>query len=374
MKFKAVISVILLTCLTAFCVNASGSDHRKAIETLSLSGTSAESCLLYCLDTDEVVYASNEGKRLPMASTTKIMTAVIVLENDDLEDIVTVPQSAVGVEGSSAYLMKDQKISIKDLLYAMMLESANDAAAVLALSVGGDMDSFVSMMNDKASEIGMTDTHFVNPHGLDDEQHYSTAYDMALLCDYAMNNDDFAVITGSYRYETENRLFVNHNRLLKTCDGVIGGKTGFTKRSGRCLVSVAKRDGVTMCAVTLNDPNDWKDHKSMYDAAFDMYESVILKGGEYSIPVINGNGDSVTVSAPDLSIVIGKGISDSIETKVCHDRFLYAPVNKNETVGYLLYLDNGTEIARTELKAARDILQIKKKTFIERIISFIFQD
>ena len=372
MKFKAVISVILLTCLTSFCVNASGSDHRKAIETLSLSGTSAESCLLYCLDTDEVVYASNEGKRLPMASTTKIMTAVVVLENADLEDIVTVPQSAVGVEGSSAYLMKDEKISIKDLLYAMMLESANDAAAVLALSVGGDMDSFVSMMNDKASEIGMTDTHFVNPHGLDDEQHYSTAYDMALLCDYAMNNDDFAVITGSYRYETENRLFVNHNRLLKTCDGVIGGKTGFTKRSGRCLVSVAKRDGVSMCAVTLNDPNDWKDHKSMYDAAFDMYESVILKGGEYSIPVINGNGDSVTVSAPDLSIVIGKGISDGIETKVCHDRFLYAPVNKNETVGYLLYLDNGTEIARTELKAARDILQIKKKTFIERIISFIF--
>ncbi len=374
MKFKAFISVVLILSLTSFCINASGFEPDRALEALSVSGTSAESCVLYCLDTNEAVYASNEKKPLPMASTTKIMTAVIVLENSDLDDVITVPQSAVGVEGSSAYLMYGEKISVKDLLYAMMLESANDAATVLAVSVGGDMDGFVAMMNQKATEIGMTDTHFANPHGLDDEQHYSTAYDMALLCDYAMGNNEFAVITGSYRYETENRLFVNHNRLLKTCDGVVGGKTGFTKRSGRCLVSVAKRGGVSMCVVTLNDPNDWRDHANLYDAAFDMYESVTFKGDEYNISVVNGESDILTALATDISFVCKKGQTDNVEIKVYRDRFLYAPIKKGQIVGYLVYSDKGTEIARTELKAKTDIPQIKNKTFIEKIISFIFQD
>ena len=372
MKFKAIISVILLFSLSALCVTASGYDDGKALEALSVSGTSAESCVLYCLDTNETVYASNEKKRLPMASTTKIMTAVVTLENSELEQIVTVPQSAVGTEGSSAYLMKDERISVKDLLYAMMLESANDAAMVLALSVGGDMEGFVELMNSKASEIGMTDTSFANPHGLDDENHYSTAYDMALLCDYAMENEDFAEITGSYRYETETRLFVNHNRLLKTCEGVVGGKTGFTKRSGRCLVSVAVRDGVRMCAVTLNDPDDWKDHSALYDAAYDVYATVSLSGGEYNIPVINGEADYVTVTAEDVNAVCKKTDSDGIDIKVCHERFLYAPVKNGETVGYLSYTVEGKEIARTELKVSEDIERTKKKTFIERIISFIF--
>ncbi len=369
MKLKAIISIILILSLTYFCVGASGVDYGKAMETISLSGTSAESCVLYCLDTDEVVYASDEHKRLPMASTTKIMTAIVVLENADTEDVITVHKDAVGIEGSSAYLMKGERVSIKDLLYALMLESANDAATALAIAVGEDIESFVSLMNSKACEIGMKDTSFTNPHGLDDEAHYSTAYDMALLCDYAMDNADFADIVSSYRYETDSRLFVNHNRLLKTCEGVIGGKTGFTKRSGRCLVSVARRNSVTMCAVTLNDPNDWKDHKALYDAGFDGYQTLSLKGGEYTIPVINGNRDTVTVTAPDRELVCKKENADSVSVAVCHDRFIYSPVKKGETVGYLVYSADGEEIARTELKAAEDISKIKKKTFIEKIIS-----
>ena len=374
MKIKVIISVILLLAVTAVSVTASGYSYSAAIETLSSVGTSAQSCVLYCLDTGEVVYGSDEHTKLPMASTTKIMTALVVLENTDVGETVTVPSEAVGVEGSSAYLMKGEKITVIDLLYALMLESANDAATALAVYTGGDVDSFVAMMNDKARQIGMADTNFVNPHGLDDSEHYSTAYDMALLCDYAMDNETFADITASYRYETESRLFVNHNRLLKTCEGVIGGKTGFTKRSGRCLVSVARRDGVTMCAVTLNDPNDWKDHSSLYDAAFDMYAQIQLKGGEYDIPVVNGKSDQLTAVASDMDFVCEKGEADKVETKLCHDRFIYAPVKKGDTVGYLIHTVNGEEIARSELKSKVDISQIKKKTFIEKIISFIFQD
>ncbi len=374
MKLKAIISLILIFTFTLVPIRASGIDYDRAVETLSLTGTSAESCVLYCLDTNEVVYASNEAKRLPMASTTKIMTAIVVLENSDVNGMITVPQSATGVEGSSAYLMKGESISIKDLLYALMLESANDAAMALAISVGGDAESFVAMMNAKAADIGMKDTCFANPHGLDDEDHYSTAYDMALLCDYAMDNTDFTDIVGSYRYQTHNRLFVNHNRLLKTCEGVIGGKTGFTKRSGRCLVSVARRDGVTLCAVTLNDPDDWKDHKSLYDAGFDIYESVTLKGGEYNIPVINSDVDIVTVTAPDTTFVCKKGSAEDVVIRVCHDRFIYSPVKKGDGLGYILYTVDGKELARTELIAQSDISQLKRKTFIERIISFLFQD
>ncbi len=374
MKIKLIISVILLLSITAVSVTSSGYDHNEAMETIASIGTSAQSCALYCLDTDSVVYASGEHERLPMASTTKIMTAVVVIENTDVEETVAVASEAVGVEGSSAYLMKGEKIGVIDLLYALMLESANDAAVALAVYTGGDVESFVSMMNDKAKQIGMENTNFANPHGLDDSEHYSTAYDMALLCDYAMDNETFADITGSYRYETETRLFVNHNRLLKTCDGVIGGKTGFTKRSGRCLVSVARRDGVTMCAVTLNDPNDWKDHTALYDAAFDMYGRTRLAGGEYGIPVINGKTDQLTAVAPDIDFVCEKDNADKIETKIYHDRFVYAPVNKGETVGYLIHTLNGEEVARSELKSTADIPKIKKKTFIERIISLIFQD
>lgn len=374
MKIKVFISVILLLAFTVVSVTSSGYSYSGAIEALCSVGTSAQSCVLYCIDTDDVVYASDEHTKLPMASTTKIMTALVVLENADVGETVTIPFEAVGVEGSSAYLMKGEKITVIDLLYALMLESANDAATALAVYTGGDVDRFVAMMNDKARQIGMVDTNFVNPHGLDDSDHYSTAYDMALLCDYAMDNETFAAITASYRYETESRLFVNHNRLLKTCDGVIGGKTGFTKRSGRCLVSVARRDGVTMCAVTLNDPNDWKDHNSLYDAAFDMYGRLQLKGGEYNIPVVNGKNEQLTAVASDMDFVCEKGKADKVETKVCHDRFVYAPVKKGDTVGYLIHTVNGEEIARSEMKSKVDISQIKKKTFIEKIISFIFQD
>ena len=372
MKFSIVFSVILLSCALAIPVFSSGYSYTDALSTLADSGVSAESCVLYCLDTDETVYSKEENKKLPMASTTKIMTAVVVLENARLSDIIQIPSVAVGVEGSSAYLYQGEKISVRDLLYALMLESANDAAVALAVHTGGDVDSFVSMMNEKADEIGMADSNFENPHGLDSEEHYSTAYDMALLCDYAMQNDEFAEITGTYRKETDTRLFINHNRLLKSCDGVVGGKTGFTKRSGRCLVSVARRNGVTMCAVTLNAPNDWSDHKNMYDAAFDAYESVSIDGTEYDVPVINGRQNSVTVAAGQTDVVIKKESAERLTVRVECDRFIYAPVSKGESVGWIVYSDGDKEICRTELTAKNSVLKNKNKTFIEKIISYIF--
>ncbi len=372
------ISLIVTVLLLTQSVSASGISYDDALETMAIIGTSAEAVLLYCCDNDETVYSENGDKKLPMASTTKIMTVVVALEHADIDKEIKVPKEACGVEGSSVYLYPDEKITMKDLLYAVMLESANDAATALAIAVGGDLSDFVKMMNAKAAEIGMLNSNFVNPHGLDHEQHYSTAYDMALLMDYAMENPVFAEITGTYKYtspmgETA-RVFINHNRLLNTYNGVCGGKTGYTKRSGRCLVSVAERDGVRLCAVTLNDPDDWKDHAELYDAGFELYERLELDGAVYEIPVINGNSDTVTAVASPVSVVTKKGTADKIVTSVCHPRFCYAVINKDEVLGWVIYTVDGKELAVSEIKADHEVRSIKYKNFFEKIISFFIKD
>lgn len=175
MKIKSVVCTILFLIFVPFDIFASGVALLEEQQVLGMSGGSAQSCVTYCLDTDEVIYGTNEHLKLPMASTTKIMTAIIVLENTDTDEVVSIPDSAVGVEGSSAYLMKGERLSVTELLYGLMLESANDAAVALAIITGGDVDNFVALMNEKAESIGMKDTHFTNPHGLDDEEHYSTS-------------------------------------------------------------------------------------------------------------------------------------------------------------------------------------------------------
>ncbi|MBR6514342.1 MAG: D-alanyl-D-alanine carboxypeptidase [Clostridia bacterium] len=373
MVLKRIISVILLFSLLSVYAAASGYDPQKAVETFGSAKVGAESCVVYSLDRNEVIFASNENEQLPMASTTKIMTAILVLEHGDTEDTVKVPSEAVGVEGSSAYLMNGEQILVKDLLYALMLESANDAATALAIYTAGNVEAFVDMMNDKAAEIGMANTRFANPHGLNHDQHYSTAYDMALLFDYAMDDPDFAQITSTYRYETQNRLFINHNRLLKTCDGVIGGKTGYTKDSGRCLVSAAERDGMQFCVVTLNDADDWKDHARLYDEVFALYERRTVSGGIYSIPIIGSEAESLDVVLPDTSFVVDI-TTGQISVTVCHERFVYAPVQEGECVGYAVYSCDGRELDRVELTSERNIQKIKKKNFFEKIISFIFRN
>ena len=223
-----------------------------------------------------------------MASTTKIMTALVAIENCPIDKMVTVSPEAVGVEGSSVYLKANEKISMESLLYALLLSSANDAAAAIAYEVAGGIPEFAELMNEKAKSLGLENTHFANPHGLDDAEHYTTARELALIARAALENETFSKIvstkkkTISIHDGEESRLLVNHNRLLFEYDDVVGVKTGYTKKCGRTLVSAAEKDGVHLIAVTLSDGNDWVDHRAMLDYGYEKIECVTLcKAGDF---------------------------------------------------------------------------------------------
>lgn len=386
MKIIRILSVFLVVCIfSPFCIYASGiGSYDDSLQAIASSGVSAQSAVLICANTHEVIYNKNEDAHLPIASTTKIMTAILTIENADLDKIVSVDADACGIEGSSIYLYEGEKISVKDLLYAVMLQSANDASAALAIEIAGSTEEFAEMMNAKAYELGMSDTNFTNPHGLDNEEHYSSAHDMAILTCYALSNETFREVTSTYKYTSEmnggkeKRVFVNHNRLLKTYEGATGGKTGYTKRSGRCLVSSASRDGVELVCVTLNDPNDWRDHADLLDAGFEAYESVdLVSEGQYyyDIPVINGEEPSIRAEADPLTCIVAKGKSDKIETRCELPRFTYAPSEEDEKLGSLVFILDGKEIGRTPIKAKSSVENIKYKTnFFLRILSIFKKD
>ncbi|MGY0691816.1 D-alanyl-D-alanine carboxypeptidase family protein [Virgibacillus sp. FSP13] len=260
-------------------------------------GTSANNAVLMEQSTGRVLYEKNAHEQRPIASITKIMTAIIAIESGKMNEMVTTSRRAVYTGGSSIYLEQGEKMKLKDLVYGLMLRSGNDAAVAIAEHVGGSVEGFNYLMNEKAQWLGMTNTHFENPHGLHAEQHYSTAYDMALLMRYAMSNDVFKKITGTTSYKASTREYAwgNKNKLLTSLyDYCIGGKTGFTKIAGRTLVSAAHKDKMDLIAVTLNAPDDWKDHIGMYEWAFDTYDmtSVLDKGVQtYHV---NGSDDITT--------------------------------------------------------------------------------
>lgn len=251
-------------------------------------GVSAQAAIVMDADSGRVLYEKNSHAELRIASITKIMTAIIALEEGQLDDTVTVSRKAFGVEGSSIYLRQGEKISLENLLYGLMLRSGNDAAVAIAEHIGGSLDGFVFLMNQKAAELGMINTQFSNPHGLDThEEHYSSAYDMALLTAYAMSNPAFAKIVGTERKVVEPRrshaesVWLNKNRLLQMYPHAEGVKTGYTKRAKRTLVSSANKDGHRLIAVTLNAPNDWRDHINMFEYGFSHYKPVqIIEEGK----------------------------------------------------------------------------------------------
>jgi serine-type D-Ala-D-Ala carboxypeptidase (penicillin-binding protein 5/6) len=250
--------------------------------------TSASSAVLMEQQSGRVLYAKEAHQVRRIASITKIMTAILAIESGKLNETVKVSENAVRAEGSSIYLKPGEKIKLKNLVYGLMLRSGNDAAVAIAEHVGGSLDGFVYLMNQKAEEIGMKNTHFANPHGLDDhEDHFSTAYDMALLTRYAMKNDTYKLISGTKVHRapnpTENwdRVWKNKNRLLtELYDYTTGGKTGYTKRAKRTLVTTATKDDLDLIAVTLNGPDDWNDHINMYEYGFKNYKLVnVLQEG-----------------------------------------------------------------------------------------------
>lgn len=309
--------------------------------------------------------------RLSMASTTKIMTTLLTLESENLDQPFTVDSLAIHVEGSSMGLLEGDVVTLRTLACGMLLESGNDGANAAAVRIAGSIPAFAKRMNQRAAEIGMTGTNFVTPSGLDAEEHYTTAYDMALLAREALKNPDFLDICSQPSMIVEfgnpavKRTFRNHNRLLTTYEGAIGVKTGFTKKSGRCLVSAVEREGITLICVTLNCYDDWNAHITAYDHAFTLVERIpasnllenlpsLLSG--QSCQVAGGVEEQValeTVEEPMITLL--KGDAGRLEAKIEKAPIVFAPVEKGRVLGQVkLYLD-GVEVEALPLAAARDV-------------------
>lgn len=323
--------------------------------------TSARAAIVISGDTGEVIYSQNAQEKLPMASTTKIMTALILCEQGDMEKVITVTDQMVRVEGTSMGLLAGDKVSYKALLYGMLLASGNDAANVTAYALGGTIDGFVKMMNNKAKELGLSNTHFETPSGLDGDEHYTTAYDLAMLAKVCMENPLFYEAASSksatleYGNPPYRRTLTNHNKLLKIYDGAVGVKTGFTKKSGRCLVSCAERDGKRIIAVTLKDPDDWRDHTNLLDYGFSQVKTVEISPSEkeYEIPVVSAGSESLKVNVDDFSVntLDDKGFSYEINLPA----FVYAPIKKGEVIGNITYYKNDVMIESREIKATESV-------------------
>ncbi|GGF08974.1 D-alanyl-D-alanine carboxypeptidase [Halobacillus andaensis] len=246
---------------------------------------SAEHAVLMDAQSGRVLFEKDSYTPSLIASTTKILTAIIAIESGKMDEDVVVSESAIRTEGSSIYLTEGEKIKLEDLVYGLMLRSGNDSAVAIAEHVGGSIEGFTYLMNEKAAWLGMEASNFENPHGLDGENHVSSAYDLGLLMAYSMKNETFREITGSTSYKSENRTYSwqNKNKLLTMLyDHTTGGKTGFTKRAGRTLVSSAEKDGMELIAVTLNAPSDWNDHERMYEWGFENFETYKLQEEGYT--------------------------------------------------------------------------------------------
>ena len=334
---KRIVSALsaVLFCAAAIPVHAADAGSG------SLPGAdSARSACLFEPSTGTFLYQKNADEPLPMASTTKIMTALAALDAMPPETPVTVAPEACGIEGSGIGLTPGETLTLGDLLWAVMLESANDAAAAAAIGVSGGIGAFAELMNRKAADLGLKDTHFVNPHGLDDKDHYTTARELAKIAAAAMENPLIREMAGCVRHEIPKpggtRTLLNHNRLLRECPDVIGVKTGFTKRSGRCLVTAAERDGVTLFAVTLDDPDDWRDHRALYDAAFPRCHAVTLaeKGGiSFPVPCPGSEKGAVTARNAEELKRIFFGDPPEVRTLIETKRMLFPPVEEGGVIG-----------------------------------------
>jgi len=336
---------------------------------------SAKAAVLLNGDNGEVIYSKNADQRLPMASTTKIMTGLLLCEYGNFEREITVTAEMLRVEGSSMGLLPGDKVTLHDLLYGLMLASGNDAANVIAFVIGGSLDGFVQKMNDKARQLGLKNTHFATPSGLDADDHYTTAYELGKLALYALGNQEFAKAvaceraTLNYGNPPYRRTLTNHNKMLKMYDGAVGVKTGFTKKSGRCLVTAAKRDGKFVVAVTLNAPSDWSDHKAMLDYGFSAIKQTQYSPmvDSYNLPVINGSKEALTVDIKPFTVNTLE--TEDIESQVYLPKFLYAPVNSGDKLGYIVYSQGGKTIGKKDIVSSHSISALEsKKTVFDILI------
>lgn len=333
---------------------------------------SAKKAIVVDATTGRVLYEKDADSRSLIASTTKIMTALIICEQCNVLDRMRIPKEAVGIEGSSMYLKEGEVLTLQELLYGMMLHSGNDAAVALAIYCGGTVEGFAELMNDKAHLLGMKDTHFVNPNGLDSPDHYSSARDLAVLAAYAMKNPIFAKTVSTKTVTVGARSLRNHNKLLWQVEGADGVKTGYTKAAGRILVSSAMRQGRRLVAVTIDDGNDWADHAAMLNDGFSRYQVCqIVKKGEClgSVEVFGGQEARVNVlAAQDFSYALAE--NDKPHIVLGAPGFAYAPVVEGAEGGFAYICIGDTAVGKIPVVYEKTVEQIvaQKKHFWEKWI------
>jgi len=320
----------------------------------------AAAAALLSADDGRVLWEKNGSAPMGMASTTKLMTALCALRLGDAEQMIAVPPGAVGIEGSSAYLQAGERLSLLDLLYALLLRSANDAAVVIALALCGSVQAFADEMNALSAEMGLEATHFVNPHGLDHPDHRTTAIELARIAAAAYADPLIARIMATPRHtlpataSSAPRLLINHNRLLTSDARVVGGKTGYTRACGRCLVTVAEQDGTALIAVTLSDPNDWRDHAALYDYGFAAFRTVRPSlPPPPPLPITYGKLGAIAVSAaPPPALTLPTGARVEISYRLTP---LTAPVKEGQPCGQVILTVHGQPLLSLPLTAARAV-------------------
>ena len=344
---------------------------------ISASAISAKSAILIDSGSGRVLYEHNSYEKLPMASTTKIMTGLLACESGKLSKNVKVSAFASVTEGSSLWLKIGEKQTLENLTYGLMLKSGNDAAVAIAEYLGGSIDAFALLMNKRAREIGAVNTDFKNPHGLDSDGHYTTAYDLALIAREAMKNEKFSEIVSTKTYsipmqgEKWDRALKNHNRLLWNYDGCNGIKTGFTKKCGRCLVSSAERNGRELICVTLNAPDDWKDHTYLLNYGFENFDTeVVAKKGEYACNYVydEENNRSVNLNFGN-DYIVSVAENDVLKTEITYEKIIL-PAEKGIKAGSMIVYCNGEKIGEVDLITDK---KLSKLSFLQKTKNLFYK-
>lgn len=366
-------TAVLLAFAAIFAYNT----HSASAEGVDVTAASA---IVLEASTGRVLYEKDAHKKMPMASTTKVMTAIVALEYGNTNDVVTVSKNASGVEGSSIWLSVGEKMTLSDMLYGLMLASGNDAAVAIAEHVGGSLDGFVELMNKKAQEIGAYDTHFANPNGLPAEEHYTTAYDLAMICAHAMQNEQFCEIVKT-QYKTLpwqghewDRVVKNKNKILWNYEGGNGIKTGYTKEAGRCLTAAAQRDDMQLVSVVLCAPDMFNDCMTLMDYGFENYKNrVIMETDELvgDVAVEEGMEDSFSVyTDKDIMYPLTDAEYEQIKRSVHLEEKVKAPVNKGQLVGTIDLWLGENKLYSVELKSAYQIGENSYEFNLNRLLKF----
>lgn len=377
-KFRLFLYTVISLLLVLAPVNILNIwNNVNASETLEINGKSA---ILIDAASGRILYEKNAYEKLPMASLTKIMTALLVAEKGDLDKKVKISSYAASIPECTIYLEEEEELTRRELLYALMLRSANDASVALAESIAGSEEAFVRLMNRKAAELGLKNTHYVNPHGLDAEGHYSSAYDLAILSREALKHKDLAVIMATRQKiipgPKEDRILINMNRLLYRYEGAIGVKTGYTKRAGNCVVGAAKKGDMVLIAVSMNSPSVYEDLINMLDYGFNNYKLFNIASkkqvGE-EVKVNGGEAKTLKISLnEDLKIAASDDEIKYMTYKIISPGEINAPVKKGSRIGICQVYLKGKPLVQADIVADYSVAKREIPNFIAATFNFLY--